>query len=966
MGVLEIRHGRTIMSAGPARQRSVLAVLAVEAGRLVSVDALIDRVWGERPPSRARSTLRTYLTHLRRALAPTGMTVIHRYGGYTLAVDANAVDLHRFHELLDLARAAHEPQQALLLVEEALGLWRGEPLAELDTVWARVVRERLRRERAAAEADRIDWALACDRHRQVLPELAARAEAEPLDERVAAQLMLALYRSGRQADALVHYQHTRQRLVEELGADPGTALQELHQRILTADSALALTETTTTTVAGTPPLVVPRQLPAPPRWFTGRADHLAALDAALDKQGTMVISAIGGAGGIGKTWLALTWAHRNLDRFPDGQLFVDLHGFSPQGTPTDPALALRGFLDALGIAADRIPVDPEARAALYRSLVAERRMLIVLDNAATVEQVVPLLPGGTTCTVLVTSRHRLPGLTARHGAHPLLLGVLTDAESRAMLVAALSPDRVAADDHAIGELIALCGRFPLALGLVVALGQSGVPLAEAVAELRRFGLDALDADDPTASLPAVLSWSLHHLTDRQRTVFALLGIAPGPDIGLPAATSLTGLSERETRAVLRALADASLIDPRAGGRYAMHDLVRAYATTLAYDLPDPTREAALARVIDFYLHTAYSVHHLLEPFADPIPPKQPTPGVRPQRLPDLPAAMAWLETEYAHLLAAQHTAVAHRHHHVVWHLAQNLTPFYYRRGHLYDFLAVWLAALDASASMPSSASRIRAYRFVAVAHLRLRQHETALEGLYRALALAEHYHDTTEQALIHTDLGRTWGVFEKHREALDHSRRALDLLRTLDRPADEADALNAVGWHAARLGDYDTARDHCQAALALCRRHHHSEGEVATLDSLAYIAHQTGHYHEAVDRYRQALRLIRALDHPYQVASILEHSGHSHAALGQHDHARAVWREALKLHREQGRVDGVARVQRELDDLDSEGDPYIGSATLIGPMVSPADGHVGRAVVPGGGVVEDGEDGGGGRMGSAK
>ncbi|WP_246037618.1 AfsR/SARP family transcriptional regulator [Saccharothrix texasensis] len=898
---------------GHGRQRSVLAVLAVEAGRVVAVDTLIDRVWGERPPSRARSTLRTYLTHLRRALAPSGVAIIHRNAGYLLTAEPHIVDLHRFHQLLTSARVQQDSERALDVIEKALGLWRGEPLAELDTPWAQAIRNRLHLERAAAEADRIDWALACGWHRQVLPELATAAEAEPLDERMAGQLMLALYRGGRQADALRHYQHTRQRLVEELGTEPGEALQELHQRILIADPTLTPSDTTITGGSS----AVPRQLPAPPRWFTGRGDHLAALDTALKRRGTVVISAIGGAGGIGKTWLALAWAHRHLDRFPDGQLFVDLRGFSPDGTPTDPAVALHGFLDALGVLPDRIPVDLEARSALFRSLVAERRMLIVLDNAATAEQAVPLLPGGTTCTVLITSRRRLPGLITRHGAHSLPLGVLTDTESRALFVAALGPDRVADDEHATAELIALCGGFPLALGLIAAHAQPGLPLKEAATELRESGLDALDADDPTASLPAVLSWSLRHLTEHQRTAFALLSIAPGPDIGLPAAANLTGLPERETRAVLRALADASLIDSRLGGRHAMHDLVRAYATTLTHDLPDLVREAALERVTDFYLHTAHTAHCLLTPDDESVRPGLPSPGVYPHPLPDPPAAMAWLEAEHHHLLAAQRTAVTHHRHYTVWHLAQSLSAFHLRRGHLDDDLAVWHAALNAATHLPEPTTRARARRYLGIAYLRLRRHEEATGHLHRALALAEHHHDTTQQAGTHLDLAQTWELRGDDRKAMKHARNALDLCRTLDNATRKAEALNAVGWFAARLGDFDTARSHCQTALALHRHHNNSEGEAATLDSLGYIDRHTGHHHQAIHHYRQALTLLRTLGHTYQVASTLDHLGHPHTALGQHEQARAVWQEALELYREQTREAGAQRIQRQLDYLDN-------------------------------------------------
>lgn len=298
-----------------------------------------------------------------------------------------------------------------------------------------------------------------------------------------------------------------------------------------------------------PTPVVPRQLPPAPRMFAGRVAELAALDRALitpvpDRRdavtpgvvtgttGTgaaVAISAIGGTGGVGKTWLALTWAHRNADRFPDGQLFVDLHGFSPAGRPTEPGDAVRGFLDALGVDPGGLPPDLDALTALYRSLVTGRRMLVVLDNAATADQVIPLLPGSSTCTVLVTGRTTLPSLIDRYGAHHLPLDVLGHTEAHALLATRLGDPRVDAEPETAGELIELCGRHPLALAITArnAATRPAIPLAELAVELRELGLEMLDHDtDPAASLPAVLSWSLRHLTDQQQRVFMLLGIPP--------------------------------------------------------------------------------------------------------------------------------------------------------------------------------------------------------------------------------------------------------------------------------------------------------------------------------------------------------------------------------------------------------------------------------------------------------
>ncbi|HEX6346569.1 AfsR/SARP family transcriptional regulator, partial [Umezawaea sp.] len=657
LGGLEVRVGGVPVAVGHARQRAVLAVLADEVGRVVPVDRLIDRVWGGRPPARVRSVLRTYVSNLRRV----GATITWRDNGYLLAADPEGVDLHRFRRLLAEARASDDPGRALVVVERALALWRGEPLAELDTPWARSSREHLYRERGAAVADRVDWALGCGRHGDLVPELTTRAAEDPLDERLAGQVVLALYRSGRQAEALEHYGRTRRVLAEELGADPGPALRELHQRVLTADPGLLLP------AAGP---VVPRQLPAPPASFVGREAELERLDAVVEAAGrsaTVVIPALAGEGGVGKTWLALHWAHRHVERFPDGQLFVDLRGFSPEGEPLDPAVVLWGFLHALDVPPARVPAALDARVALYRSAVAGRRMLVVLDNAATVEQVVPLLPGSASCTVLVTGRRRLSSLVDRHGAEHVQLDVLSRREARALLVERLGAERVAAEPDATDELIGLCGHHPLALAITTrhAVTRPSVALAELVAELRDLGLDVLDDDDPMASVPAVLSWSLRHLTAQQRTAFALLGVAPGPDIDLPAAASLTGVPPALARKVLRALEDHSLLDRHPHGRCAMHDLTRAYAAATARDdLDEPVRRAALDRVVDFYLHTAHAADRLLDPHRAPVRLDPPTPGTHPHPLADLPAALAWLEDHHPHLLAAQQTAAAGGRHQV--------------------------------------------------------------------------------------------------------------------------------------------------------------------------------------------------------------------------------------------------------------------------------------------------------------
>ncbi|EOD66786.1 hypothetical protein H480_19780 [Amycolatopsis vancoresmycina DSM 44592] len=671
---------------------------------------------------------------------------------------------------------------------------------------------------------------------------------------------------------------------------------------------------------------VPRQLPASPAVFTGRMSELAALDHALiattpggRESAAVLISAIGGVGGIGKTWLALAWAHRNLHRFPHGQLFVDLQGFSPSGRPVEAADAVRGFLHSLGADPDGLPSGLDALSALYRSSVAGRRMLIVLDNAATAEQVVPLLPGSPTCTVLVTGRTTLPTLIDRYGAHHLQLDVLTHDEARELLTTRLD-QRAEADPEATGELIGLCGRHPLALAIIArqAITRPRVPLAELAVELGDLALEVLDHDtDPAGSLPAVLSWSLRHFTGRQRRAFALLGIAPGPDIGLPAAYRLLGLSPADARRVLRVLEDSSLLDRRPDGRYSMHDLVRAYAASIAHhSLPEPVRRAASDRIVDFYLHTAHTAERLLNPHREPI---RPVPGSRSRPPTGHADALDWLEVHHPHLLAAQRTAASLGRHEAVWRLAWALSTFHQRREHHHDALAVWQGAAEAASHLPDPAAGTIARERLGRAHAELGRHEEAVRLLHQALDLAGRHDDRTQQAHAHRVLTRVWEIRNDHQRALVHAREALRLFRDLAEPAWVANALNSVGWFSAHLGDHGTARDHCRQALEVYRHHSSASGVADTLHSLGYIDFLSGNHHDAISHYRQALAVYRDLGYSIPAAGTLHDLGHSHLGLGQRDETRAVWNEALELYRQQGHRTAADRVRRQLDKLLSAG-----------------------------------------------
>ncbi|HEY0496974.1 MAG TPA: tetratricopeptide repeat protein [Kutzneria sp.] len=638
---------------------------------------------------------------------------------------------------------------------------------------------------------------------------------------------------------------------------------------------------------------VPRQLPPAPHGFAGREAALAELD-------TATIALVVGPGGIGKTSLAVHWAHERQDRFPDGQLFVDLRGCSPDGEAVRPLTALRGFLDALGVDTGRLNGTLADHTALYRSVIADRRMLIVLDNAASGDQIEPLLPGTAACTALITSRRKLTAVVTRYGSQVVTLPALEDDEAKVLLMRRLD-ERRAAPDAVTREIIARCGGYPLALAIVAsrARGHPDIPLAEFVAELRDLGLEALDGDDPSDSLPQVLSWSLRRLTAEQRTVFSLLGIAPGADIGLPAAASLTGLPH--VKQVLRELVDASLLNRWPGERYSMHDLVRAFAVTIVGD----EGETALRRVVDFYAGTAHAADRLLAPQRPPsrIPPPT-TDVVEP------PSALDWFDAEHANLIAAQHVAVDHGWADVAWQLAWSMSIAHLRRGRLHDQLTVWQAALHADPVCLAIA-----HRHLGRALTELGRHEVGLTHLREALALTELHGDQAEQGHTHRVVARAWALRDEDRRAYDHADRAAELYRALGRTEWLADAMNQLGWFAVRLGDHDTARAQCEAALALHEEIGNVEGRATTLDSLGFIAHSAGRHHDAISCYRQALALYQTLGNTYDYANTAQRLGHPHATLGAVAEARATWQEALALYQDQGRHEAADRVRSQLDEL---------------------------------------------------
>ncbi|WP_211358303.1 AfsR/SARP family transcriptional regulator [Amycolatopsis cihanbeyliensis] len=911
-------------TAGPAKQCCVLAALALSPGKPVPLESLIDRVWGEEPPTTARDTLYGYIARLRRLLRELGregvVTLGKHGGGYVLEVPPEQVDVCLMREVAGQGRAAlaaGEPGRAARLLRDAAALWRGPALAGVGGDWAERVRDGLERERLGLLGDLFEAELAAGRHAEVVAELANVVAEHPLAEPLVRWLMLALYRVGRSSEALDCFTALARRLRAELGTEPGATLGELHQRILREDPELLAEGAERPAHLGFP---MPRQLPADVGGFVGRADELKQLDALplAGEPGSTPIVVIAGTGGIGKTALAVHWAQRNLDRFPDGQLHVNLRGFDPSCEPSSPSAVLRGFLDALGADAAAIPADLDGRAALYRSMVAGKRLLVVLDNARDATQVEPLLPGSETCTALVTSRRRLPGLQLR-GGRLVNLDVLSAGEARELLAGQLGVERVLSEPAVAADLVRWCAGLPLAVSIVVARAAAhpDFPLAVLAEELRGASarLDAFDAGELTANLRAVFSWSCRALGTAAAGMFRLLGLVQGPDISLRAAASLAALPPERARVLLRELEAAHLVQQHVPGRYRMHDLLRLYAAEQATESGAPKElRTAARRLVDFYLHTAHAADRLLYPQRPLIAPGPPAEGALPEVPASTAAAAAWFDTEHECLLAAQETAIAQGMDAQVWLLAWVLGSFHRRRGNPQESLESWLAGVAAADRLGEPFARGWAHREIGHTYARVGEQAQALEHLELALELFTEAGDLGAKAHAHQALAVVLEFAGDNQRALAESHHSLRLFQEVGDHVWAADMRGAIGWFEAKLGNFETARVHCEEGLALCRRHGHRRAEAQTLDSLGYIVRHLGEYDQAVRHYGEALALFRELRHTYEEARTLASLGDTHHAFGATGVAVEYWRRAVTLFREQRRTADVERVERKLAD----------------------------------------------------
>ncbi|MER6300091.1 tetratricopeptide repeat protein [Kitasatospora sp. NPDC001539] len=652
---------------------------------------------------------------------------------------------------------------------------------------------------------------------------------------------------------------------------------------------------------GTAVITGPQQLPMAVRHFTGRARELQVLDRLLADVapgcGAVVISAIAGTAGVGKTTLAVHFAHRVAEHFPDGQLFANLRGFDPARAPVDAADVARGFLDALGVPAHRIPADPDGQLALLRSRLAGTRTLMVLDNAREAEQVRPLLPGSNTCLVVVTSRNRLPGLVALDGAVPLTLDVLTPEEARELLARRLGADVVEEQREAVDELVELCARLPLALNIAAARAaeEPGTPLGVWAGELRdsRVRLDLLSAGDSHADVRGVFSWSYRALAPQAARLFRLLGLHPGPHISAAAAASLAGLPQSETRRLLEDLHRAHLITAPERGRYTFHDLLRAYAAEQAAASESPEGQAgATLRMFDHYLHSAHRAGCLA--YADDaswqtLDLAEPAAGVTPEEPADRRQALAWYREEQPVLervVDAAHRTGADVH---AWQLVGAQVAYLLKSGLWQQWQRASEIALAAAERTGDLRHQAHAHRWLGQVHRSQDRQPEAQRELRLALRQFEALGDRPRQGRTQLDLAIAHGEVRANAEAVAESRRALELFQALGDPSGQALALNSIGWYLAQQGELREALPYCRRGLDLAREAGNLPGQSSIWDSIGFIHHQLGEYHAALPAYHESLRLRQAVGDYFLQADIHTHIGDTHLALGDVEAARSAW-----------------------------------------------------------------------------
>ncbi|MGW6754082.1 AfsR/SARP family transcriptional regulator [Streptomyces sp. NPDC055006] len=895
LGPLRAWRGGTPLELGPAKRQAVLAALLLRQGAVVSHERLLDAVWGPEPPASGHKVLPTHVNSVRRALDPEGTppaeSVIRSgKGWYRFAIEGVRLDTADLEEQAGQAMravASGDPTIAADQLSVAIELYRGEPLAGLPGPFAQEERRRWEERLRTLRLEFLKCLLLLGRCAEALDNLSkASSGSDRYDESLTALRIRALYGCGRQAQALNAFEDIRVRLRDELGADPGEELRRVHEAVLRQDNVFLLRPTTPSMPRES---AVPAELPHDAPGFAGRTSELARLHTLLPpehEQGpanTVVISAIGGAAGIGKTALAVHWAHQVRDRFPDGQLYVNLHGFDHDRQPLEPREALELLLRSLGLAASEIPPHHEAQGRVYRTLLAGRRLLVLLDNAASAEQVRPLLPGSPTCCVVVTSRNRLGDLVAHDGAHALPLDLLQPDGARALLSRTLGADRVDDDSHAADELIRLCGYLPLALRVAAArlAGDPGLRTADLVTEMAEGNrLQALEPDgEANSPLRTAFSVSYQVLAPSARRLFRLLSLFPGAEFTAEASSALLDTPLPQARRLLGALAAAHLIEPATAGRYRFHDLLREYAQERALVEEAATdREAALERLLIWYLNAARAAAGT---WLFPELPRSLHPGEHPG-MPSTTAAGLWLETERANLLAVIIHAAHHGPRPVAWHLTSALFGYF------------WL-------------------------HLPRKTWQATAQ---MALDAAETESDLFGQAAMHISLAGVRSDRGHARPAIEHVTRALDVSRELGWAAGEAAALGLRGFVKRDTARLHSAHDDFTAGLRIFHEIGNRQFDGFGTVGLAMICWDLGRLTEAAAHLELTLRRGSEL-RGWNDSMTLQVLGRVYWELGRFTDGLDVLGPAVTFDKRAGYRDGrammldaIAKINLELGHLD--------------------------------------------------
>jgi DNA-binding SARP family transcriptional activator len=886
LGPLTVHCGDSLVRLPGPRQYKLLAALLLAPNSVVAVSRLVDVVWGADPPANATKQVRNGVSMLRTALGAAAAGLTTSAAGYRL--DATAAELDSLAFARHVARARRlrdegRPGDAEQAYADALALWRGPALSGVDSPALEPAAHRLDEARVTAEEEHLELRIELGAHRDAMAPLLRLVEEHPLRERGVALLMVALYRDGRQVEALEAYRRLWQRLDQELGIVPSAALAELHERILRGEP-----DPLAPAAAPRPAPPVPRQLPAAPGQFHGRTadlDRLGELRRAAPA-GLIVIS---GTPGVGKTALALHWCHAIAGEYPDGQLQVDLRGYDAY-PPLTPAEVLGRFLRALGVPGQAVAGDPGEAAALYRTLLADRRVLVLLDNAERAEQVRPLLTGAPGCLTVVTSRDRLTGLAARDGAQRLALDVLPPREARELLAARVGEQRLAAEPAAADELVAACARLPLALCIAGALlaDSPARSLADYLTELdTATPVAALSVDgDPDTAVRATLDRSYHALPARAARLFALLGLHPGADIGTSAAAALAGSGDPAPQ--LATLVRAHLAEQH-GDRYARHDLLRGYAAELAQSqLRAGEREAATGRLLAWYLGVASAAGRALMPWrrvdaADT--------GIEEFTNPD--AALGFCEAERANLVAVVRHAEATGAYEVAWRLPLVLTSFYMVRSYWDDWLDTHATALTAAQVAGDATAQASVLNSLGACLTDSNRPVLAIERLAEALRTAPPDWSGRGAALL--NLGRARLNTGRADECVAHVTAALEVFLEQGDRYGQGRALQNLGQAYAAQDRADEALPRLEEALRIFDDLDNGFGRALALDSLGLLHHSRGDLPRARQYLHRSLSVRRGIGHRYGEAVTLSRLGDLLASAGSHAAARDSWQEAAAI-----------------------------------------------------------------------